>query len=121
MGAAWQGNLAAVQALIDAGSSVDMTASWTTDTSYGSRFAGVTPLHIVSDIGHIEVGVALIRAGADANMHMSHVEMGYHMGEGKYCSAWTLAQRSCGEEGVCRLKVALQDVEAAKAEKPSQG
>mmetsp|Transcript_58912 Transcript_58912/g.104719 ORF Transcript_58912/g.104719 Transcript_58912/m.104719 type:complete len:148 (-) Transcript_58912:33-476(-) len=101
--AAWLDDAFAVEKLLAAGTEVDIRASWTTDTSYGSRFASVTALHVSVDAKAERASVALLRAGADLEAKMSQVEMGYHMGEGSYLDTWALAQRG-GESAMQRLK-----------------
>mmetsp|Transcript_127314 Transcript_127314/g.396255 ORF Transcript_127314/g.396255 Transcript_127314/m.396255 type:complete len:153 (-) Transcript_127314:63-521(-) len=94
--AAWEANLAAVRGLLRAGHGADDAASWTTDTSYGTRFAGVSALHIAVDGCAHDVVAALVQSGAQPALRMSHCGMGYNMGEGDYLNAWDLARRRGG-------------------------
>eukprot|EP00747_Dinoflagellata_sp_TGD_P168512 gnl/TRDRNA2_/TRDRNA2_195037_c0_seq1.p1 gnl/TRDRNA2_/TRDRNA2_195037_c0~~gnl/TRDRNA2_/TRDRNA2_195037_c0_seq1.p1 ORF type:complete len:150 (-),score=34.40 gnl/TRDRNA2_/TRDRNA2_195037_c0_seq1:41-490(-) len=91
--AAWRGDAPAVKRLLATGTKADAPAKWTTDTSYGTSFSQVTALHIAVDAGASEVVQVLLSSGADPSLNMSHVGMGYHMGEGGYMDAWALAKR----------------------------
>mmetsp|Transcript_86947 Transcript_86947/g.279006 ORF Transcript_86947/g.279006 Transcript_86947/m.279006 type:complete len:153 (+) Transcript_86947:80-538(+) len=113
--AAWKDDASAVLALLREGAEVDATTSWTTDSSYGSRFAGVTALHIAVDRGAEQVVAVLLGASADLASNMSHFEMGYHMGEGKYWDVWALARKRGGEEAIEALTVTVSQVKAASA------
>eukprot|EP00928_Gymnodinium_smaydae_P050042 TRINITY_DN33660_c0_g1_i1.p1 TRINITY_DN33660_c0_g1~~TRINITY_DN33660_c0_g1_i1.p1 ORF type:complete len:163 (+),score=15.89 TRINITY_DN33660_c0_g1_i1:48-536(+) len=109
--AVWKGDLTSVQRLLAQLTDVNATASWTTDTSYGSRYSGVTPLHVAADSGaKKEILVALLRAGADISISMSQMEMGYHMGEGSYFKAADLIRRRQGDEAAGRFEELAKSV-----------
>jgi ankyrin repeat protein len=115
--AVWVGDVPEARRLLAARADINSTASWTTDTSYGSRYSGVTALHIAADVGgcNKEMLEVLLRAGADYSLRFSAVEMGYHMGDGCYTTALELAQR----HGECAVRTMENTHTAQMIPKPS--